>query len=70
MEIQEIEVDIGPEGEVRLAVGGVQGPGCLALTEELEKALGGQVLARQLKPESWQEAQAPVQLPETLRPGW
>ncbi len=70
MEIQEIEAYIGPDGQVRLSVGGVQGPGCLTLTEDLERALGGQVLARELKPESWQEAQAPVQQSETLRPGW
>lgn len=40
MEAQELTVSIAPDGQVRLAVGGVSGPACLPLTAELEKALG------------------------------
>jgi hypothetical protein len=36
----EIELLIGPEGEVRLETRGLKGKTCLAETEALEKALG------------------------------
>jgi hypothetical protein len=40
MEIQEIDVFVAPDGTVKLQVRGVQGGGCLSLTEGLEKLLG------------------------------
>jgi hypothetical protein len=46
MELQEIEVVIGKDGQVQIQVRGVKGTKCLALTKELEDALGGEILAR------------------------
>jgi hypothetical protein len=52
MELQEIEVVIGPDGKVQLQVRGVNGLKCLELTKELEEALGGEILARIMSPEA------------------
>ncbi len=70
MEIQEVQVDIAADGEVRLSVRGVKGPGCLALTEALEAQLGGQVLLRELTLEHEEEAELADQASQDLRPGW
>lgn len=45
--VQEIDVVIRPDGQVEVRVRGVNGPGCLAATRELEAALGGRVLSRE-----------------------
>jgi hypothetical protein len=55
MELQEIEVVIGKDGEVQIQVRGVKGQKCLELTKELEEALGGEILARVMTPESQEE---------------
>ena len=55
MELQEIEVIIGKDGQVQIQVRGVHGTKCLALTKELEQALGGDVLARIMAPEAFEE---------------
>lgn len=52
MEIQEIEVTIGKDGEVQIQVRGVKGMKCLELTKELEEALGGEILARVMTADS------------------
>lgn len=52
MELQEIDVFIDADGNVRIEVRGVQGLNCLDLTSELESALGGQVESRQMTPEA------------------
>jgi hypothetical protein len=52
MDLQEIEVFIEKDGSVRLEVRGCKGMSCLDLTRELEQALGGQILDRQMTPES------------------
>ena len=52
MEIHELAVTIEENGQVRLEVRGVKGEGCLELTKELEAALGGQVLSRQMTAEA------------------
>jgi hypothetical protein len=52
MEIHEIEVIIEKNGQLRVQVRGVKGKACLALTRELEAALGGQVLSRQMTAEA------------------
>ncbi|MBT3535859.1 MAG: DUF2997 domain-containing protein [Rhodospirillaceae bacterium] len=49
-EIQEIDLTIGPDGEVKIEVRGVGGSKCEDLTKELEAILGGQVLVREFKP--------------------
>jgi hypothetical protein len=52
MELQEIEVFIDKDGQVRIQVRGVKGLECLDLTRELEAALGGQNEAREMTPEA------------------
>jgi hypothetical protein len=53
MELQEIEVVIGPDGTTRVEVHGVPGPGCLEVTAALEAALGGEVVSREMTAEAW-----------------
>jgi hypothetical protein len=48
MEIQEIEVIIDKNGEVKIQVHGVNGSTCLDLTADLEAALGGEVISREM----------------------
>ena len=36
----ELEITIGPDGEVRIVTHGLKGQACLAATKDLEKALG------------------------------
>jgi len=47
---QEIQVDIGPDGSVRIDAAGFSGPDCEQATAFLEQALGT-VTARRRKPE-------------------
>ncbi len=53
MELQEIDIFIEKDGQVKLEVRGVKGPGCLDLTRDLEKALGGEV-EREMRPEAYE----------------
>lgn len=55
MELQEIEIVIGSDGQVQVQVRGVKGMKCLELTKELEEALGGEILARIMTPEALDE---------------
>ncbi len=52
MELQEIEVTIDKNGQVQVQVRGVKGMSCLDLTHDLEEALGGEVIAREMTPEA------------------
>jgi hypothetical protein len=52
MELQEIEVTIGKDGQVEVRVRGVKGQACLDLTRPLEQALGGQIVLREMTPEA------------------
>ena len=61
MELQEIDVFIDQDGQVRIEVRGVKGGACLDLTATLEQALGGQVEARQMTPEADEAAQPLVE---------
>jgi hypothetical protein len=63
MDLQEIEVFIDQNGQVRIQVRGVKGLECLELTRELEAALGGQIEAREMTPEAGEaiQEQVPVQ---------
>ncbi len=63
-EIQEIDVIVAPDGTVRLEVRGAQGKKCLALTEEVEKLLGGAVVERVFTDEYEQEEVEQVQADE------
>jgi hypothetical protein len=40
MEMKELEITIDKEGRVQIAVKGVAGEGCLALTKSIENAVG------------------------------
>ena len=57
MELQEIEVFIDKNGQVRIEVRGVKGGACLDLTKSLEEALGGQIEAREMTPKSYEISQ-------------
>jgi hypothetical protein len=61
MEIQELDIYIEKDGQVRLEVRGVKGPGCLDLTKALEEALGGDVTSREMKPEAYEVEQTDQQ---------
>jgi hypothetical protein len=69
MEIQEVEVSVRPDGTVQIQVRGVKGPKCLALTQDIEKLLGGRVIAREKTPEFNEEAQVTVEETDRLRLG-
>ncbi len=52
MRVEEIEVTIDRQGQVVVAVRGIKGAACLALTKALEQALGGQILQREMTAEA------------------
>ena len=62
MDLEEIEVFIDKNGQVRLEVRGVKGNTCLQLTEDLEAGLGGQVTSRQMTSEALEAPQQGVSL--------
>ncbi|MBI3267534.1 MAG: DUF2997 domain-containing protein [Planctomycetes bacterium] len=53
----ELEVEISPTGEVKLAVKGVKGKSCVDLTLAFEKAVG-EVKDRKFTPDYYQAAKA------------
>ena len=57
MELQEIDLFIEPDGQVRIEVRGAKGKQCLALTKELEEVLGAQIVQREMTPEATDEVQ-------------
>ncbi|HMD88668.1 MAG TPA: DUF2997 domain-containing protein [Anaerolineaceae bacterium] len=67
MEIQEIEVTIDKNGQVQIHVLGAKGTTCLDLTRDLETALGGQVLLRQMTPEAQNELGNPIDQNQQIR---
>jgi hypothetical protein len=69
VELQEIDVFIEKDGQVRIEVRGVKGMACLDLTAALEQALGGQVESREMTPEAYETVQEAVQEQQWLR-GW
>lgn len=56
-EIQEVDLFIQPDGNVRVEVRGVQGQQCLVVTREIEQSLGGRVLGRTYTDEYYQPEQ-------------
>jgi hypothetical protein len=64
VELQEIDVFIDADGQVRIEVRGVKGTGCLELTHDLETALGGQVEDREMTLEA---GEAPGEVLESER---
>ena len=54
MDLQEIEVTIEHNGEVRIEVRGVKGQSCIELTEDVIEALGGEVAEQELTSEAYE----------------
>lgn len=69
MEIQEIEVFIDKNGEVRIETHGVKGMSCLDLTAGLEAALDGKVESREMTPEAYESVQEQTLTRQHLRDG-
>ncbi|HXG10503.1 MAG TPA: DUF2997 domain-containing protein [Gemmataceae bacterium] len=69
MDLQEIDVFIDKNGQVRVEVRGVKGMSCLDVTRGLEAALGGQVIDRQWTAEAYQTEQATVSEQQQQRSG-
>lgn len=46
-ELQEIDVTIMPNGEVKVDVRGVKGKKCEAITKPVEELLGGDIIGRE-----------------------
>lgn len=53
---QELEISIGPDGNVQIEVKGVKGGNCTDITKEIEEALGV-VSAREYTSEYYQQEQ-------------
>lgn len=69
MELQEIEVVIGKNGQVEISVRGVKGKACLDITGELEKALGNELISREFTPEALEENPNQLDQSDQLRAG-
>jgi hypothetical protein len=69
VELQEIDVFIEQDGQVRIEVRGAKGMSCLDLTRDLEAALGGQIEAREMTPEAYETAPEHVQEQQWQRGG-
>ena len=61
MELQEIDVFIDEDGKALIEVRGAKGKVCLELTRNLEEALGGQILRREMTPEADETVQENTQ---------
>ncbi|BAU65768.1 hypothetical protein STA3757_31590 [Stanieria sp. NIES-3757] len=60
MELQEIDVFIEKDGQVKIEIRGVKGMSCLDLTKDLEAVLGNQIAAREMTSEA-QEVEQELQ---------
>jgi hypothetical protein len=69
MELQEIDIYIEKDGQVKLEVRGAKGTSCLDLTRDLELALGGEVDSREMKPEAY-ESNDLFQQEQQRQKGW
>lgn len=69
MELQEIDVFIEKDGQVRIEVRGVKGLSCLDVTKNVEEALGGQIEVREMTPEADAAAQEHIQERQRQRGG-
>ncbi|MGD0006351.1 MAG: DUF2997 domain-containing protein [Anaerolineaceae bacterium] len=66
VEIQEIEVTIDKNGQVKIHVRGVKGEACLDITCPLETALGGE-LTRVMTPEALEDPGNPIDTSLSLK---
>ena len=56
MDIEEIQVEIMPDGSLQISVKGVKGSACLDITRDLEQALGGNVITREMSPDAYESS--------------
>lgn len=61
MELQEIDVFIEKDGQIKIEVRGVKGTSCLDLTKDLEAVLGDRIAEREMTPEADEVGQEQVQ---------
>ncbi len=61
MHKQDIEITIGPDGEVSFTIKGVKGPKCIDETKFLEEALGEKVLDRERTTEYYEQSESESQ---------
>ena len=61
MELQEIDVFIEKDGQVKIEIRGVKGMSCLDLTKDLEAVLGNAIAQREMTPEADEVGQEQVQ---------
>ncbi len=52
MKLQEIDVFIEKDGQLKIEVRGVKGMSCLDLTKDLEAVLGDRIAEREMTPEA------------------
>lgn len=52
MELQEVDVFIDKKGNVSIEVRGVKGMSCIKITDDFEKALGGEIISREMTNEA------------------
>lgn len=69
MEIQEIEITIGKNGQIEISVRGVKGQACLDITHDLEQALGGEIVSREMRPEALESNPNPINQSDQLSAG-
>lgn len=58
MDVQELEVIIAKDGQLRLQVRGVKGAACLELTQGLESLLGSELVSREMTPDALDQSSA------------
>jgi hypothetical protein len=57
MELQEVDVFIDKKGNVSIEVRRVKGTACIKITDGLEKALGGEIITREMTNEAQETVQ-------------
>ena len=57
MEIEQIEVTIGPDGKIRLQTLGFKGSACLDAVEEVEALLGNLTVSIEMTAEAYEQAE-------------
>ena len=62
---KELEITIGPDGEVQVLVKCIPGQTCVEETRFLEEALGNTIESRELTPEYYQQPVTGVQTNKT-----
>jgi hypothetical protein len=67
VQIEEIDVYIDADGQVKIEVRCVQGMACQDITAPLEAALGGDIVARELTPEAYAQVEGEDRIDERLR---